>query len=131
MSSTELARIALAVIWSIACIFTYAGTGSVPGWMLGFTTTSVGWFFVSTENDKRNARRKRRGKRPRMESPWAKIKDIYFWFWHDIMKREEPYTDTIRRWVKAHPIWFRLIVSGSIGGFVAWLTFILHLLELW
>ena len=65
MNNTELARIVLAVIWSIACIFTYAGTGSVPGWMLGFTTTSVSWFFISGERDKINARKLANWKRQR------------------------------------------------------------------
>ena len=59
----EEARIALAVIWSIACIFTYAGTGSVPEWMLGTMGTCVGWFFISGEKDKINAR-KAKGNNP-------------------------------------------------------------------
>lgn len=56
-SDIDIARIALAIIWSIACIFTYAGTGSVPPWMLGFTGAAFGWFFGSTERDKINIRK--------------------------------------------------------------------------
>jgi hypothetical protein len=54
---TEQARIALAIIWSVACIFTYAGTGVIPEFMLGITITSVGWFFASSEKDKISARK--------------------------------------------------------------------------
>jgi len=57
MNNTELARIGLAVLWSIACIFTYAGTGSVPQWMLGTMGTCVGWFFISGEKAKSEARK--------------------------------------------------------------------------
>lgn len=59
------------------------------------------------------------------------IKRVYYWFWHNVRKRDEPYTHTVRRWVKAHPRATRLIVGGSIAGFVSWLVFILHIFELW
>ena len=52
MNAAEAARIALSIIWSIASIFTYAGTGTVPEWMLGLTMTTVGGFFVSSERAK-------------------------------------------------------------------------------
>ena len=48
----ELIRPALAILWSLASIFTYTGTGSIPEWMLGITLTCVGWFFVSREVEK-------------------------------------------------------------------------------
>lgn len=56
-SDIDMARIALAIIWSIASILTYAGTGAVPGWMLGTMGTCVGWFFGSGERDKVNIRK--------------------------------------------------------------------------
>jgi len=59
------------------------------------------------------------------------IKKFYYYFWHDLMKRNEPYTATLRRWVRAHPKLTRLIVGGSIAGFVSWLAFVLHIFELW
>lgn len=51
------ARIALAVIWSVASIVVYVGTGSVPEWMLATMGACVGWFFISTEKDKISARK--------------------------------------------------------------------------
>jgi len=59
------------------------------------------------------------------------IKRLYYWFCYDIMGREELYTDTWRRWIKAHPKLARLIIGGSIAGFASWIAFILHVFELW
>jgi len=57
-----------------------------------------------------------------------KINELYYWFWHDLMKRNEPYTWTIRRWVKAHK---KLTIGASIGGFLTWWLLMAHILELW
>ena len=49
----ELIRPALAIIWSIASIVTWVGTGYVPPWMLALTTTCVIWFFRARDIEKK------------------------------------------------------------------------------
>lgn len=57
------------------------------------------------------------------------LKKLYEWLYTRVGGR--PWTYIIRDWVKVHPVLFRLIVGGSIAGFVAWMTFVLHIQELW
>jgi len=59
----ELIRPALAIIWSIASIFTYVTTGQVPMWMLGITTTCVIWFFRARDIEKKNAKEGQNGEK--------------------------------------------------------------------
>lgn len=50
----QFIRPALAIIWSLASIITYIGTGqNPPEWMLALTGTCVLWFYTSREIEKR------------------------------------------------------------------------------
>jgi hypothetical protein len=49
-----LIRPALAIIWSVAWIAIFLGTGEIPPeFVSGITATTVGWFFVSREIEKK------------------------------------------------------------------------------
>ena len=52
------------------------------------------------------------------------VHKIYYWFWHDIMRRREPYTHQLRRMAKAHP-W--LFLGAGIGNAAFWTWLLLHL----
>lgn len=53
-----LVRPALAILWSIAWIVMFIGMGKIPPeFVTGITATTVGWFFVSREKEKANARK--------------------------------------------------------------------------
>lgn len=53
-----------------------------------------------------------------------KIQDAYYWFWHDLCKRPEPFTYTMRRSSVNHPLPWILIPVG-IG--LAWWLLVTHL----
>jgi hypothetical protein len=52
----------------------------------------------------------------------------YYWFWHDVCHRPEPFTYTIRRSFKQHPLWWILtpilvgaafyVLVAHLGGFI-------------
>lgn len=46
---------------------------------------------------------------------WTQVGKAYYWFWHDVCKRPEPFTHTMRRSTKEHPLWWILtpIMVGS------------------
>jgi len=52
------------------------------------------------------------------------MKGLYYWFWHDLCKRPEPFTHTMRRHAKKHPLWWILTPLG-IGA--AWYLLVTHL----
>ena len=56
------------------------------------------------------------------------IGKIYYWFWHDICKRPEPFTYTMRRSAKEHPVWWIGIPTG-IG--IIWWLLATHLWGIW
>jgi len=42
----------------------------------------------------------------------------YYWFWHDVCHRPEPFTYTMRRHAKEHPLWWIIppLVALGLGG---------------
>jgi len=53
--------------------------------------------------------------------PWGKL---YYWFWHDVCKRPEPFTHSMRRSFKANPLpW----IITPIGLGTAWWLLMAHL----
>jgi len=49
---------------------------------------------------------------------------LYYWFWHDVCKRPEPFTYTMRRNFKANPLpW----IITPIGLGAAWWLLMAHL----
>jgi hypothetical protein len=52
---------------------------------------------------------------------WSKW---YRWFWHDVCKRPEPFTYTMRRSAKEHPLWW---ILPPIGVGLAWWLLVTHL----
>jgi len=48
---------------------------------------------------------------------WTKLQAAYYWFWHDICKRPEPFTYTMRRSAINHPLPWILIPLGVGGAF--------------
>jgi len=52
------------------------------------------------------------------------IKRLYFWFWHDVMARREPYTSSLRRMAARHPV---LFIAAGIGNAGFWTWLLLHL----
>lgn len=56
------------------------------------------------------------------------IKRWYYWLWHDVCGRPEPFTHTMRRSAKSHPLPWILIPLG-IGG--AWYLLVCHLWGIW
>jgi len=55
---------------------------------------------------------------------WTAIGKAYYWFWHDVCHRPEPFTYTMRRSAKQHPGWWIGIPAG-IG--LAWWLLVTHL----
>jgi len=56
------------------------------------------------------------------------IKKLYRWFWKDLMKRDEPFTHTMRQSAKEHP---KLWIGIPIGIGVAYYLLVCHLWGLW
>ena len=52
------------------------------------------------------------------------INRLYYLFWHDLLRRREPFTPQLQRMAKAHPRLF-LAVGLANAGFWTWL--LLHL----
>jgi hypothetical protein len=52
------------------------------------------------------------------------IVKAYYWFWHDVCKRPEPFTYTMRRSAKEHPLWW---ILTPIGVVVSWYLLVTHL----
>jgi len=52
------------------------------------------------------------------------IGKVYYWFWHDVCHRPEPFTYTMRRSAKEHPGYWIGIPAG-IG--LAWWLLVTHL----
>ena len=59
---------------------------------------------------------------------WNCILKVYFWLWHDVCDRPEPFTDTMKRSAKNNPLPWILIPMG-IGG--AWYLLVCHLAGWW
>jgi len=55
---------------------------------------------------------------------WAHLQSAYYWFWHDVCKRPEPFTYTMRRSAINHPLPWILIPLG-VGA--AWWLLVTHL----
>lgn len=65
-------------------------------------------------------------------SPKALIYRVYYWFWHDVMKRPEPYTDTWRRSIKKHPkLWLSIIIGVPVGISILLSVLLGHLGGFW
>jgi len=58
------------------------------------------------------------------DRPESLVAKVYYWFWHDICRRPEPFTWTLRRSAKAHPLPWIFIPLG-IG--IAWWLLVTHL----
>lgn len=50
----EYIRPALAIIWSLGAILTWAGTGYAPPWMITTAITCVVWFFRARDIEKKS-----------------------------------------------------------------------------
>lgn len=58
-------------------------------------------------------------KKQREQQNW--YEKAYYWFWHDVCHRPEPFTYTMRRSAQEHPIYW--IVIPAIIFPMVWLSF--------
>lgn len=52
------------------------------------------------------------------------IYKAYYWLWHDLLKRPEPFTYSMRRNAKANP-WPWVLIPAGLG--LAWYALVTHL----